>query len=315
MDGHVPVRRRQPQLVSEPLGHGELVTSRGGSTQRGEKRDPSRATVERLLQVAGPPAAAIISSQSAITSSRSSGPQTNTNRPCSAHASVAGSSRRRARLTPSRLSDGLRPALASRASSLARSPRPFSPTSTSASSRSVAATSRALDPAADSARRFAAEPADTMSTECWRAFRAEASRSAIMRRSFAPALAVPDVTAADLIVRNVLSTEVAGNVFQAGGGSTIQNSLELAGTLLQAVRLPRLRCSRQSRQPARYRREWLASTGRRQPDRRLPRVDWRKLPGKIGTKGGTVVSGTAYLGAAAPGGTKWWAGWTTYARN
>ena len=37
--------------------------------------------------------------------------------------------------------------------------------------------------------------------------------------------------------------------------------------------------------------------------------------GKILTQAGTFVTGTAYLGAAAPGGAKWWAGWTTYVRN
>lgn len=37
--------------------------------------------------------------------------------------------------------------------------------------------------------------------------------------------------------------------------------------------------------------------------------------GAIATKAGTFVTGTAYLGAAAPGGAKWWTGWTAYARN
>jgi hypothetical protein len=37
--------------------------------------------------------------------------------------------------------------------------------------------------------------------------------------------------------------------------------------------------------------------------------------GAIATKAGTFVTGTAYLGAVAPGGTKWWQGWTNYARN
>ena len=37
--------------------------------------------------------------------------------------------------------------------------------------------------------------------------------------------------------------------------------------------------------------------------------------GSIQTKAGTFVTPTAYLGAAAPGGTKWWTGWTNYARN
>jgi hypothetical protein len=38
--------------------------------------------------------------------------------------------------------------------------------------------------------------------------------------------------------------------------------------------------------------------------------------GAIATKAGTFVTATAYQGAVAPGGgNKWWAGWTTYARN
>ncbi|MEO5817595.1 MAG: fibronectin type III domain-containing protein [Gemmatimonadaceae bacterium] len=37
--------------------------------------------------------------------------------------------------------------------------------------------------------------------------------------------------------------------------------------------------------------------------------------GAILAKAGTVVTPTAYLGAVAPGGTKWWQGWTNYARN
>ncbi len=37
--------------------------------------------------------------------------------------------------------------------------------------------------------------------------------------------------------------------------------------------------------------------------------------GAIAAKAGTFVTGTAYLGAVAPGGAKWWQGWTSYARN
>jgi hypothetical protein len=37
--------------------------------------------------------------------------------------------------------------------------------------------------------------------------------------------------------------------------------------------------------------------------------------GSIQTKAGTFVTPTAYLGAVAPNGTKWWTGWTSYARN
>jgi hypothetical protein len=37
--------------------------------------------------------------------------------------------------------------------------------------------------------------------------------------------------------------------------------------------------------------------------------------GNLATAAGTFVTGTAYRGAAAPGGTKWWQGWTRYATN
>ena len=37
--------------------------------------------------------------------------------------------------------------------------------------------------------------------------------------------------------------------------------------------------------------------------------------GAIATKAGSFVVPTSYLGAAAPGGAKWWTGWTAYARN
>ena len=36
---------------------------------------------------------------------------------------------------------------------------------------------------------------------------------------------------------------------------------------------------------------------------------------RIAARVGTFITPTAYRGAAAPGGTKWWAGWTNYARN
>jgi hypothetical protein len=39
------------------------------------------------------------------------------------------------------------------------------------------------------------------------------------------------------------------------------------------------------------------------------------LTGALGTKAGTFITGTSYRGAAQPGGTKWWTGWTRYAVN
>ena len=37
--------------------------------------------------------------------------------------------------------------------------------------------------------------------------------------------------------------------------------------------------------------------------------------GAIASKAGSFASGTAYVGAADPAGSKWWEGWTSYARN
>jgi hypothetical protein len=36
--------------------------------------------------------------------------------------------------------------------------------------------------------------------------------------------------------------------------------------------------------------------------------------GKISAKAGSFITPTAYMGAVAPGGTKWWQGWTVYFR-
>jgi hypothetical protein len=39
------------------------------------------------------------------------------------------------------------------------------------------------------------------------------------------------------------------------------------------------------------------------------------FPTLIGSRAGTFIQPTAYRGAAAPGGPKWWEGWTAYYRN
>jgi hypothetical protein len=40
-----------------------------------------------------------------------------------------------------------------------------------------------------------------------------------------------------------------------------------------------------------------------------------KVTARVANYFGSSMQGTAYMGAAAPGGTKWWQGWTNYARN
>lgn len=130
----------------------------------------------------------------------------------------------------------------------------------------------------------------------------------------AGAVAVPDLAASDLQIRNNIFTEVP-LVFQAGGGSTTQNSFDLAGNSL--TNSTATTASLFTALPA----TGTVPSG-------LSAFDWTPaagspvatgglatFTGKIATKAGTSVTGTAYMGAAAPGGAKWWAGWTTYARN
>ena len=124
----------------------------------------------------------------------------------------------------------------------------------------------------------------------------------------------PDVTTSDLIVGNILFSEVP-NVFQAGGGSTIQNSFDLAGNNLTnssatAVSLFTA-LPAQGTVPAGVSAfDWTPPAGGT-----ITTGGLAAFTGKVAAKGATVVTGTAYLGAAQPGGTKWWSGWTVYARS
>lgn len=127
--------------------------------------------------------------------------------------------------------------------------------------------------------------------------------------------AIPDPATSDLVIRNNFFSDVGGLVFQAGGGSTVQNSLDLAGNSLTTSSATT--ASLFTTLPA----QGAAPVG-------IAAFDWTpaaaspiatgglaNFPGKIATKAGTTVTGTAYIGAAAPAGAKWWAGWTTYVRN
>lgn len=127
--------------------------------------------------------------------------------------------------------------------------------------------------------------------------------------------AIPDVATADLAIKNVFFAEVASTIFQAGGGATIQNSFDVAGNSLVSsaataaslfTALPA-----QGTVPANVAAfDWSPSAS--SP---IATAGLATFTGKIATKGGAVVPGTAYVGAAAPGGAKWWTGWTVYARN
>jgi hypothetical protein len=122
---------------------------------------------------------------------------------------------------------------------------------------------------------------------------------------------IPDLTTSDLAVKNIVFTETP-LVFQTG---TAQNALDLTGNSLTLSATPAT--SLFMAIPA----TGTAPTG-------VSAFDWTPVAGspiasgglttftgKLAAKAGTFVTGTSYLGAAAPGGTKWWAGWTLYARN
>lgn len=128
-------------------------------------------------------------------------------------------------------------------------------------------------------------------------------------------VAAPDVATSDLQIRNIYFTEVNNTLFQAGGGSTIQNSLDATANNLTNGTATAV--SLFTALPA----QGVAPTA-------VTDFDWTPggtsaiatgglatFAGKIATKGGTAVTGTAYVGAAQPGGTKWWTGWTVYFRN
>jgi hypothetical protein len=127
---------------------------------------------------------------------------------------------------------------------------------------------------------------------------------------------VPDLATSDLIVRNNYFAEVPV-LFQAPGaaGAAAQNSFDPAGnsltlgggltatlfTLIPATGVPPTSIASFDFAPATG--SAIATGG------------MSTFTGKVLAKAGTFVVPTAYMGAVAPGGPKWWQGWTAYARN
>ncbi len=123
---------------------------------------------------------------------------------------------------------------------------------------------------------------------------------------------VPDLATSDLQVRNIYFTETPA-VFQAA--SATQFVLDLAGNSLTLgatatgglfTKIPALGATPAS--VADF--DWTPVAGAP-----IATGGMAAFSGKIATMAGTFVTATAYVGAAQPGGAKWWAGWTNYARN
>lgn len=128
----------------------------------------------------------------------------------------------------------------------------------------------------------------------------------------AGSVAVPDLATSDLQVRNIYFTETP-KVFQDASAS--QNVLDLAGNGLTLgattsgglfTRVPALGATPTGIADF----DWTPVAGAP-----IASGGMSTFAGKVAAKAGTFVTPTSYLGAAQPGGTKWWAGWTNYARN
>lgn len=124
------------------------------------------------------------------------------------------------------------------------------------------------------------------------------------------------VAAGTMIIRNLLVAE-SGPTFQSGSGRfpaeadsaatktafSIQNATGATGTLFTTF-------PTRPAAPTVATMDWTPPTA-------SPAATGGTgaFTGTLATVGGTFVTGTAYRGAAAPGGDKWWVGWTSYARR
>jgi hypothetical protein len=127
---------------------------------------------------------------------------------------------------------------------------------------------------------------------------------------------VPDPSTSDLLIRNVFFSEGPAALFQIAQQPTPQqfafdlpaNNLTNGPTVTQALftTVPTPGASPTSVAGL----DWT-------PQSSAPIVSGGmiSLLGRIAGKAFGFVTGTSYLGAASPDGTKWWAGWTIYARN
>ena len=129
---------------------------------------------------------------------------------------------------------------------------------------------------------------------------------------------LPDLGTSNLQIRNVFMSEINSAPFQPfpGGTAAPQNALDLAGNALTNSTVPSSTLF--TTIPA----TGAVPTG-------VAAFDWTPtatspigsggmatFTGALATKAGSFVTGTTYVGAVAPGATtKWWSGWTIYARN
>jgi hypothetical protein len=127
----------------------------------------------------------------------------------------------------------------------------------------------------------------------------------------------PNLTTTDLALRNVIFVETP-TMFQGANGTNVQNSFSTTGNSLTAS-------------TATTAQTFAAFPATIDGNTTDAAFDWTPAAGSSAATGGmatftgkiaaaagsatstgNTVTGTAYAGAAAPGGPKWWQGWTKY---
>jgi hypothetical protein len=126
--------------------------------------------------------------------------------------------------------------------------------------------------------------------------------------------ASPDLATTDLAIRNVTFVETP-TVFQAASGTNVQNVFDQSDNALVANAGPAAAAFTalpatvdDATTAAAF--DWTPPAGSAGAAGGL-----ETFTGKLAAKAGTAFPGTSYIGAAAPGGPKWWQNWTVYLRN
>jgi len=130
----------------------------------------------------------------------------------------------------------------------------------------------------------------------------------------AGSVTTPDLATADLAIRNVLFVETVG-AFQAAGGSTLQNAFDLVGNALVTTPATTTAASLFTALPTTVSAATTAASFDWTPAAGSAAATTSGMPafsGKLATAAGSLASGTSFVGAAQPGGAKWWQGWTVY---
>lgn len=121
------------------------------------------------------------------------------------------------------------------------------------------------------------------------------------------------VTEGNLVLRNILVAE-SPVLFQAASGSTVQGTVDGTANALAletATTATSLFAALPAGEPANAAAlDFTPAQGSAAASGGL-----ETFTGTIADKAAGFVTGTPYRGAAAPGGTKWWEGWTSFAVN